>query len=234
MQTFLQSFKNSWLGLLFPQICLHCQKALPEQETLLCATCFAKLQFLDPTSRCQGCFAPSEEPLCADCSPNTFSASCFAYEEVAKSLIIAYKFGGRPDLAKGLASFMLLQFVRLSWPLPDLITFIPQSFLRSKLRGYNQSELLANELGHLLGRPVVALLKKPHFTISQTQLEVLERQGLAHDTFILHKAPLLENQELLLIDDVFTTGATIDLAAKVLLKAEAKKVYALTFARAES
>lgn len=233
MQPFLRSLKKSALSLLFPQICLHCQKTLAEEEQVLCSPCFSQLQLLEASGRCQGCFSPSQEPLCSECGPFLTSASCFLYEEAAKSLLRAFKFNQRPDLAQALSSFMLLQIDRLSWPMPDLITFIPQSFLRTKLRGYNQSELLAQELGRLLSQPVVSLLKKPHFTLSQTQQKVDDRLNLPQNTFQKANEDSLEQKEILLIDDVYTTGATVATATRVLQKAGAKKVYALTFARAE-
>lgn len=233
MQPFLRSLKKSALSLLFPQICLHCQTALPEEVQLLCRPCFSTLLLLDLSGHCQGCFSPSVEPICSECGPFLISASCFMYEEAAKSLIRAFKFNQRPDLAQGLSSFMLLQLDRLSWPLPDLITFIPQSFLRTKFRGYNQSELLAQELGCLLSRRVVSVLKKPHFTLSQTQQKGDERLHVAQNTFEKTNQASVEQKEILLIDDVYTTGATVAAATRVLQKMGAKKVYALTFARAE-
>jgi predicted amidophosphoribosyltransferase len=130
---------------------------------------------------------------------------------------------------------MYLQFIELSWPEPDLITFVPQSFFRSIQRGYNVSELLAKELSRLIDKPVLPLLKKTESTISQTQLERKDRQALLSTTMSCKEAALagnmIEDKVVLLIDDVCTTGTTIDCAASALQAGHPKRVYALTLCR---
>ena len=150
----------------------------------------------------------------------------------AKCLIQEFKYQDRPYLAKSLAAFLLLQFEKLEWPQPDSIVFIPQSFSRWIDRGYNQSKLLAIELGRLLQVDVSDVLKKTDSHISQTLLELKDRKRLSSRAFSLKDGSSLEDKVILLIDDVYTTGTTIEKAAYALQEGHPKRIYALTLCRA--
>ncbi|MBS0635242.1 MAG: ComF family protein [Verrucomicrobia bacterium] len=196
---------DSFSSLLFPSKCLHCKEELFETKEL-CQQCLNQLEWLDPTLF------------------KGHLAACFEYEGALKSLLHAFKYNDRPYLAKSLAGFMLLQYARLGWDIPDLITYIPQSFLRAATRGYNQSELLAVELGALLQIPVVGLLKRKSFTPSQTQLAKDDRKALLQESFELRSTHDTKDKHILLIDDVYTTGATIKCATKTLEQLHPRRV----------
>ena len=138
-----------------------------------------------------------------------------------------------PYLAKSLSAFMLLQLDQLEWPLPDIITYIPQSFLRSSLRGYNQSALLAQELGLLLQIPVMSLLKRTSFSLSQTLLSKEERKRLSPDIFRCKGNAQIHKKRLLLVDDVLTTGQTVECAARALRTQNPAAIDVLTLMRTE-
>lgn len=210
MNTLLESFAS----LLFPTGCLHCGADLFETKQL-CQSCLQQLELLDPREcRCSGLRGVDQ-----------FGA-CFEYEGAQKSLLTAFKYGDKPYLAKSLAGFMLLQYSELGWDFPDLITYIPQSFLRSCQRGYNQSQLLAEELGKLMEIEVRSLLKREHFTPSQTLLSKDEREGLLADSFSVCSNAEIEGKHILLIDDVCTTGTTIRCANLALAEMKPKSVNA--------
>lgn len=227
---------RSACSLLFETHCIHCEAELFEHCRLLCTNCFETLILLDPKTRCQSCFQPSEDAICQSClleAPCIVKlASCFDYDKVAKSLLIAFKYHDRPYLARSLASFMMIQYAQLGWDFPDLLTYVPQSFLRKLSRGYNQSKLLAETLGQMMQRPVEPLLCRTHFMLSQTRLVKKERK-LAPNSFAFNSGQL-QGKVILLIDDVFTTGATLHNASKTLMDASAKAIYALTFCLTES
>ncbi len=161
-------------------------------------------------------------------------AYCFDYEGPQKSLLHAFKYGDKPYLAKSLASFMLLQYEKLSWGLPTIITYVPQNFLRSSLRGYNQSKLLAEELAQLLGTSCLPLLSRPTFTISQSLLTKEARKELSGTTFSYKGPPTLENQSIMLIDDVFTTGTTAERAFQTIGSFIPKETMLFCLMRAEN
>lgn len=126
---------------------------------------------------------------------------------------------------------MFLQHEILGWQAPDVITYIPQSFLRATLRGYNQSELLAKHLADLMQKPVLPLLKRTSFTLSQTLLTKEERSKLSSDIF--QSASGTHNNRILLIDDVMTTGSTVECAANALLDTSPLQIDVLCLMRSE-
>lgn len=227
----LSSLKKAASALLFPPICRHCQKELPSSLNLLCESCQGALRLLDVRMRCRSCFASTEALHCSDCLEEGINhkiscASCFDYSDVAKSLVLSFKFDDSPYLAPLLAGFMLLQYDRLGWPLPDHITYIPQSFLRAVSRGYNQSALLAHALGRFLERPVVSLLEKRHFTLSQRSLDRRDRESTSRELYRVENG-VYKDKLILLVDDIYTTGATVASATSQL--DTAKAIYCLTF-----
>lgn len=128
---------------------------------------------------------------------------------------------------------MLLQLEELGWVLPDVITYIPQSFLRSSLRGYNQSALLAEHLGQLLQIPVESLLKRTSFSLSQTLLPKEERKRLSPEIFTYKAHSSIQKKRILLIDDVLTTGQTVECASLALLEQNPTAIDVLTLMRTE-
>lgn len=232
MHNWPERLKNSLASLLFPPLCLHCEAVLDEKEKLLCFLCQNTLELLEPFNRCPLCFGTYIDTICKRCIDHAPAwnqlIACFEYKNAARSLLLNFKYGDKPYLAKSLASFMLLQYNSYNLPLPDLITYIPQSFLRAMTRGYNQSKLLAHHFAALIDCPVVGLLTKSHFTLSQTMLTKEERSSLVLDSFSLKDAMQVKDKNILIIDDIFTTGATLNAASQALKNGGVKAVFAFT------
>ncbi len=231
---------HSIWSLLAPEHCVHCLEPLAMSHKLLCQCCFDQLDLLCSINRCPFCFCElTHAGGCDRCKGNLRSfdylASAFEYMGPAKTLIHELKYRNHPTLAKTCAAFLLLQLHELRWPTPDVITYIPQSFLRALDRGYNQSELMALGLGIFLQRPVARLLKKVSPTLSQTSVTAEERKKLSDEHFALKKQNkvILEDAVILLIDDVCTTGTTLERAASILRAYCPKRIYALTFCHTE-
>jgi ComF family protein len=151
-----------------------------------------------------------------------------------KSLLVAMKYQDMPYLAKSLAAFMLLQHEALGWDIPDIITFVPQSFLRKTMRGYNQSQLLAESLSRLIQRPVMATLTKSAFSPTQTMRSKEERKMVDATSFSPIENAVAEGTHLLLIDDVFTTGATARSASEALRHFSPKQLDVFCLIRTEA
>ena len=234
-------------SLAFPLFCSHCQKPTTHSWPILCEACFSSLELIDIRFRCPFCFSDGisglekRKKICKCCSQKELStdyiASAFEYEGPAKSLVRELKFKDRPYLAKSLASFLLLQLEKLNWPLPDLITFVPQSFSKWLDRGYNQSELLAIELAKLIHSDVCSTLKKNSGLIPQAQLVLKDRKALGSSAFTFNRKlkskNTIEDKVILLIDDVYTTGTTIERAAYALREGYPQRIYALTLCYTE-
>ena len=223
----------------YPIFCLSCHKKIFDTHLLLCKQCIALLELIQPEERCPSCFHDLEgghgRQACTSCKGKDhfcdYIACSFDYHSPARHLIHELKYRDRPYLAKGLSAFLFLQFVELKWPEPDYIVFIPQSFSKYLQRGYNQSELLAKEFANFVKKPVINLLYKKTSTPSQMQLGGAQRKALPSSIFQLRNAPIIEDKVILLIDDVYTTGATIEAAAEQLQKGYPHRVYALTVLR---
>ncbi len=200
---------------------------------LLCEVCLSQVECIDPASCCPRCFL--EWCRCDKMGTLFYDrlGCAFEYEGPQKSLLSAFKYQDRPYLAKSLAGFMLLQHANLGWELPDIVTYIPQSFLRKSFRGYNQSKLLAQHLAEMLDRPLISLLKRTAHPVRQSLLSKEERQNLPPDTFVLDESADLYKKHLLLIDDVFTTGKTAIAASRTLKEASIKALNVLCLMRTQ-
>ncbi len=225
---------DSFKSLLFPPRCLHCKSELQEELNLLCQDCLDLVDLVDPSERCEACFkevccCKKEGPL-----PYNKMAYCFEYEGPQKSLLHAFKYGDKPYLAKSLASFMIIQFEKLGWSLPSIITYIPAHFMRTSLRGYNQSKLLAEEVAKLLAIDCVPLLSRPDFFMSQSLLTKEARKALPSTSFRYKGPKVLKNMSVMLIDDVITTGTTAMNACRVIEAYIPKEITLFCLMRAEN
>ena len=156
--------------------------------------------------------------------------SAFSYEGLARSAVLALKFQGVSALAPEMARPMADALAR--WlPAVDVVVPVPLGWLRRRTRGFNQSALLAREVCRISGLPVEArALRRARQTPPQTQQPDEEsRRRNIQAAFALGPRPVAGS--VLLIDDVATTGATLDACARVLLDGGASTVLALTFAR---
>ena len=200
------------------------------EDKLLCDACSSHLQLLDPAMRCTRCFGPMLPcPRCKKSPPDLSGlACCFDYYGPMKRILHAFKYGDEPHLASPLASFLFLQFTQAGWPQPDLITYVPQFFLRTKIRGYNQSKQLADELSRLLGVPCASLLHKHAGLFPQAILSKKARRDASLKAISLSTQTAIEDKIILLIDDVYTTGRTIQICTDALAVGYPRAVYALT------
>lgn len=226
---------RSFLDLIYPPLCLHCGNSI--QESLLCPNCLDELALIDPSDRCLFCFKENEMAklsACLECRrhPPVLHRLAAACDELgpARTLLTHLRSGNRPSLAKGAGALMAAQFLQLKWPFPDLIVPVPLDWVHRWERGYNQSLLLAEEVGAILQRPVVPLLKRRLGGYSQTLLSYAERASL-QNPFYLKSGSSIQGKTVLLIDDTLSTGATLSCCAEILLDEAPQAVYGLVFCR---
>ncbi len=226
---------KSLIDFFYPPFCIHCEEPLAGKENVFCSACLGLMELIAPEERCPRCFsdgATSLKTVCRGCAQRApvwkQAAAAFDYQGPAKTLVSRMKYGNEPYLAKGLAAFMASQFIALKWPFPDVIVPVPMTTIRFLQRGYNQSALLANELGKILGAPVSDALKRRAGDFSQARLTSEERRALGRDAFYLAKDAAIEDKVILLIDDVKTTGTTLNRSAEALLGGFPQEIYVLT------
>lgn len=226
--------------LLWPPQCLVCRSPVAEQGEL-CPACWAGLDFIIPPY-CPVCGLPFAHPVpeglaCADClaepPPFARARSPFAYGGTARALVLAFKHGDRTDMAMAMARRMAPAAAALLQE-AELILPVPLHRRRLWRRRYNQSALLAAALGRLAGRRVaMQLLLRRRATASQGGRSRSGRQRNVAGAFAVPPAAAarLEGRRVLLVDDVFTTGATVAEAARALRRAGAAAVDVAAFAR---
>ncbi len=238
-----KSLFSSSLDLILPHICPACEQPVSARG-LLCTACFPRLtQIAEPLCRCCGVPFESREqanrqgfcPHCEAEHPAFHRArSVFLYDDASKNLVLPLKHADRTDLAASLAPF-LQRAGREFWPECDLILPVPLHRSRLIERRFNQSALLARRLGRLVGRKVLADgLVRIKRTRPLGDLGRAERAEELDGSVIVN--PRWQNafrgKHIVVVDDVMTSGATVQACALALRGAGAAKIDAVAVARA--
>lgn len=231
----LSKASDVFLELFYPLHCDGCGIAL-FAKTHLCDHCWSCAKPLSH-SICKICsYQLVEEAHCKNCADRKLhfmaGVSAFQYEGLVKELLHRFKYGGDQSLKKVMGELLAeaLQDVRLQDVFFEAVVPIPLHLLREREREFNQAYLLAHEVASQLQRPLRPLLCCERATAHQARSDRQERIKNRRDLFAIKKAQKLSGNYLL-VDDVLTTGATLDAAAKALLGAGADNVWAVTVAR---
>ena len=227
------------LDLVFPPLCPVCDSLLgPGRRDPLCGACWEGLERLTPPW-CRCCGAPlGIEGLCGACRVRrplfAYARAAVRYGDLAREAIHAFKFGGRRGLASPLGDLLAgLGLQALPGAVPDVLVPVPLHSRRARERGYNQALLLARRLETAWSVPVVVdALRRVAPTRPQTDLDAVERRRNVRDAFAVRRPEPIAGRHVVLVDDVFTTGATGGECARILYRAGAATVGVLTVARA--
>jgi len=212
----------------FPPRCVSCRAF----GRFVCGDCSARIVRAEHP-RCGVCWQPSADRRCQHCQHEqpAFTAvrSVYAYGGPARDLIHALKYSGVSAVAPLMGEEMA--GLLLHWgPGVSAVVPVPMAGSRRRRRGYNQSELLAREIGRFAGMPVArrALVRRAGPSQVEQPDEAARRANMS-DAFAAGREPV--GDCVLLVDDTMTTGATLDACARVLRSAGADRIYGLTFAR---
>jgi len=215
------------LDLVFPWRCVVCGGP----AKALCGPCGDRLRRLG-APRCERCGAPTAWPVerCRECSGRRIAfataRAAVAYDDRARLLVAAWKERGLRKLAE-LAAELVCEVVPR--PRAYTLTFVPADPNRRLERGHNPAERLANQIGARWDLPAAPLLARRHGIAPQRGLPLAERRRNVRGVF---QATGSAPRTLVLVDDVYTTGATVSAAATALRKAGATRIDVVTFARA--
>ena len=207
-----------------------------KKDLLICGECLQKI-IPQPEHLCPLCSHPMTGLfLCPNCEGrrwhlSTIVAGC-RHEGLARELMHRFKYGRDQSLVRLLGSLLLptIEDARLRGKHFDAIVPIPLHPLKEREREFNQSALLASYLGKNLGIPIAHLLKRTRSTAPQARFDRASRMENLEGAFTLNR-PGLADASLLLVDDVTTTGATLDACAAVLMEGGAAEVCAVTVSR---
>ncbi len=232
---------STFLELLYPSHCVGCGIALFE-ESSLCTSCWNQLPKLSEYY-CPICdySLPTQHAHCDNCTDRKLhflrALSAFRYDGLVVQLLSRFKYAGDQSLKKVMGELISHALSRESWSSLSLRAVVPVPLhpRREREREFNQARLLAQEVASRLQLPLEDLLSRIKATSTQVHSHRKERIDNLRDAFIIKKKIFKKTKLLsgnyLLVDDVLTTGSTLDECAKVLLSAGAQRVWAVTVAR---
>jgi len=232
------------LALLYPQSCAVCGASVEARaDGVACGACWEKTHIFSAEDlvcwKC-GALAPGNVPeekrhevRCRRCDEESYTAAraCGAYDGALRAHILALK--REPHVARRLAQLL---FEREQQPPLDTATRIvpvPLHEERLRERGFNQAGVIASAFSKMAGLPVDewSLVRTAHTERHRAGMDERARRESVEDAFKVERPRLIENENILLVDDVFTTGATVSACARALKVAGAREVFVLTIAR---
>lgn len=232
---------KSFLDILYPRSCIGCGITSPEAFRYVCWDCWSDAVRVEPPF-CDRCGDPvagavDHDYTCFSCSaePPSFDVarSVARYDGVVGEALRKLKYEKAlwvaPDMAELLHRCLSAEFSGVEF---DLVVPVPLHHVRRRERGFNQSAVLASELGKRIRCPSsLGLLRRIRPTTTQTHLTAAQRLSNVKDAFQSRRMKRLTGLRVLLVDDVMTTGATVNSCAKALKKGGAVSVHVLTVAR---
>ena len=227
------------LNLVFPPRCPVCDGIQAAGKSGICRTCRSRVKYIREP-RCMKCgkqLIEEEKEFCADCSKRIHyfcgGRALYDYETVAES-IYRFKYKGKREYGEVFGeemSFFLKDYIRRIHP--DVLVPVPMYPGKIRIRGYNQAQVLAAAIGWHLNIPVADhLVKRIRNTRALKALNPKERLNNLKNAFILDGNGV-KLDTVIIVDDIYTTGSTIDSVAKVLLDAGVKEVYFVVLAIGE-
>ena len=228
MKSELTKIWNGLLDFIWPRKCLGCQ----QEGTLCCATCLKTLKTLDIDYQAwdkQDDFYFDHCIICLD-----------YHQALTQNLIKTFKYQYLKNIDQILINILYQQINKIKLTENIIITNVPLHQKKKRQRGFDQTEILAKGLAKKINQPYLSLLKRDKFTKPQAKLSKKDRQKNVNNVFVVNKKINFKtNQNLqqvkdcaiILIDDVATTGATLNQATKVLKNNGFNKIIALTLAK---
>ena len=238
----MQGFLEKIFQFLLPSQCRLCEAFLGEEEEGICPGCLSKIRWIEPPF-CTVCGTPFlsadvENHPCGECLKKskyfTAARAVGYYTGPLQEAIHLWKYEGKLTLTPLFGEWMAKAFQHHGSPESfDLLVPVPLYVKRLRQRGVNQALLLVRELSRHTGIPTrKRLLQKTRPTVPQVQLTGAERAKAVKGTFRVRRESDAEGKSILLVDDVYTTGATVNECARVLMASGAARVEVLTLARA--
>lgn len=228
------------LDMLYPVRCPVCGDIVRPKDARICSPCEEKLQIISEP-RCKKCSKPIERDqneYCNDCERKDYhfeqGYSLWVYDLAMKKSISDFKYYNKKEYAKYYIEQITKAYGKSIKKLAlDLIVPVPLHKSKYRERGYNQAEILANGIGKELDIPVLPhLLIRNKKTLPQKQLSDKERLKNLQEAFIFNDIVAREYpkrlKRLLLVDDIYTTGSTIEACTNVLMRHGVDKVYFIT------
>ncbi len=249
----IKNFFNFFLEILYPHRCISCKKII--LDGYFCLDCWKKLKFISEPC-CKICGKPFYNSkhyglVCSGCLHSKHyynkSLSVFVYNKTMAKTIFNFKFYKRIFLSKIFARFLLIKYkeinknniknnidIKTNNNIINYVIPVPSHIKKLRQRGYNHSLLIVKDFSKLTNIPYIQdLLIKQKNTVRQVELSLKKRKVNLKQAFRLNEkhSNKIIGKNILIIDDVFTTGTTVNECAKILKKNKVNKVFVLTLAR---
>jgi competence protein ComFC len=231
--------KNGASNLLWPAVCINCRAAITDNNDRFCHNCWRELLSCTTDSYCRRCGHDTTEAgivnnNCPACIGRQFHfesiVRCGKYADVLKSMILAFK-NSRCELSSILGELADTTFHNSSFhDNIDYLVPVPLHWKRQFTRGYNQAKLIAKKLSGCEQRLNTNLVRIRNTAAQPSMTTPAARERNVADAFAVRKGHDFAGKKICLIDDIKTTGATLNECAKTLKQAGAEKIYALVLA----
>ncbi len=229
-----KNLKEYLLDMVYPKRCPFCGQ-ISEKDNGTCLDCQGKVPCITEP-RCMKCSKPiqnKETEYCYDCLEKKHhyisGKALWIYDDVMRQSIARFKYGGSLEYAEVYGKEIATQYGNWVRTHADILVPVPLHKRKERVRGYNQAEVLANAIGRILEIPVKSkLLYRSRDTRPQKELNDKERLKNLSEAFQTKAEKLCEFQKAMLVDDIYTTGSTIEACANVLCEAGIREVYFLS------
>ncbi len=224
--------KDAILNILFPRRCPVCAEIVKPAGSLICPSCFQELSFVK-SPVCKKCgkeIADETMEFCDDCMEHRhayeYGIALLNYNDTARNSMVRIKYHNKREYLDFYGAALAVRYERAIRKMNiDAIIPVPVHPSRRRKRGFNQAEVLAEIVGERLGIPVrTELLKRTKRTLPQKELTAAERLKNLSGAFWAEEMPE-DIRRVLLLDDIYTTGSTIEACTRVLLRAGVEYVY---------
>jgi len=238
----MKSYANSFLELIYPEkntcficetydesigdkyICPDCDKLVKKIQPPVCSKCSKPIDYNYSIDLCQEC-----------CDVERYfvmSKSPFAYDGLIKKAIYSYKYYNKPYFYKYFGNCIVDFMKDIDYTNFNFILSVPLHSSKMRIRGYNQSELIAKYISEKISIPYMDVLKRTKKTMKQSEQSREERRKNLKNAFVVKRySEKIINSSVLLVDDIYTTGSTVDECAKALANYGVAKIYVITIAR---
>jgi competence protein ComFC len=232
----MNEVKRKLIGLLYPKRIKCCVCGRDAKEAV-CSTCLSQLEYIEGRVclKCgKGIDDEYDANICPDCkrADKNFDMafSCFEYKDMGKTIIHKLKYENCKEVAQTLGRLMIQKIAEESINL-DAIVPVPIHKSKELKRGFNQAQLIAEEIAASVGLPLWDCIIRTKVTTDQFKLDKVNRNLNVHNAFCIN---LLYNnvkyENVLLVDDVYTTGSTVDECSRILKQQGAKRIFVITAA----
>jgi len=237
MRNFLTKGISTALDWIYPPTCIACRSLLPLNfpERFICEACMRLFEtVVPPICKQCGVTVSGDTPLCASCYGKnfhfTYNRATFPYDEVIRDMMHEIKFRKKKRVAQGLGELWAASVVKKSFPQDGILVPVPMHPAKKRERGFNQAEVLCRALSQKFNIPMDELLIRTADTPPQAGLHPKLRVENVQGVFSVRPHADIKGSTYIIIDDIYTTGASLNECAKTIKNSGAKQILCMTFA----